>query len=84
MQLVANDRMFYSQQDIAYTEAWALTFFLAELEPRKYGSFLQKTASRQPFAGYSSAQRQKDFTDVFGKDLAMLDARLQRFIREQK
>ena len=84
VQLVANDRMFYSQQNIAYTEAWALTFFLAELEPRKYGSFLQKTASRQPFAGYSSAQRQKDFTDVFGKDLAMLDARLQRFIREQK
>jgi len=84
VELISRDHIFNSQGDIAYAEAWALTFFLAELEPRKYGAYLQKTAARKPFEGYSAAQRQKDFTDTFGKDLAMLDARLQRFIKEQR
>ena len=82
VQMITYDRMFESQPDIAYAEAWALTFFLAELEPRKYGAYLQKTASRKPFEEYTATQRQKDFTDIFGKDLAMLDARLTRFIKQ--
>ena len=81
MQLIADDRMFDSQQEIAYAEAWALTFFLAELEPHDYWRYLQKTSSRKPFEVYTSSQRQKDFTDIFGQDLTMLNARMVRFVQ---
>ena len=83
-QLIVNDTMFDSHPDIAYSEAWALTFFLTEREPQKYQRYLKKTAARQPFIGYSSDQRKKDFTDVFGQDLIMLNARMARFIQSLK
>ena len=79
--IVADDDLFRSNSDHAYAESWALTFFLTETEPQKYKQFLQKTASRKPFTNYHSFEREKDFTDVFGKDLTMLNARLERFIK---
>ena len=83
-QLIAGDRLFETDQSAAYAEAWALTFFLAELEPHRYFRFLKKMYSRKPLSTYTSAQRQKDFTDVFGKDFVMLDTRLQRFMKTLK
>ena len=79
--IVTDDDLFQSNSDHAYAEAWALTFFLTETEPQKYKQFLQKTATRKPFTNYGTVERQKDFTDIFGKDLAMLNARLVRFIK---
>ena len=78
--LVSSDRSFQADVDGAYCEAWALSFFLSETEPKKYSEYLMKTAAIKPFSDYRSPQRLKDFTDIFGSDLAMLDARLQRFI----
>jgi hypothetical protein len=43
-----------------------------------------KTAAIKDFTLYPTPQRLKDFTDVFGGNLALLDARMQRFIRELK
>jgi uncharacterized protein DUF1570 len=79
-QIVSSDRPFTSDADGAYAEAWMLTFFLSESEPKKYQQLLAKTAAQAPFAAYPSPQRLKDFTDIFGSDLKMLDARLQRFV----
>jgi hypothetical protein len=39
-----------------------------------------KTAAVRPFSDYRAPQRLKDFTDTFGSDLAMLDARMKRFM----
>ena len=78
---VADDDLFQKNSDHAYAEAWALTFFLTETEPQKYKQFLQKTATREPFTNYRSVERQKDFAGIFGKDLRMLNARLERFIK---
>jgi hypothetical protein len=79
-QLVSSDRLFQADSDGAYSEAWALTFYLSESEPRKYSEYLMKTAAVRPFSNYRSPERLKDFTDTIGSDLGMLDARLKRFM----
>jgi hypothetical protein len=79
-QLVSSDRAFGADIDGAYSEAWALTFFLSETEPKRYSEYLMKTAAIKPFSDYRSPQRLKDFTDSFGSDLAMLDVRMKRFM----
>ncbi len=79
-QLVSSDRMFASDPLGAYAESWALSFFLMETMPKKYIEMLGKTATQPAFADYRGPQRLKDFTDVFGTDLAMLDARMERFM----
>jgi hypothetical protein len=78
--IVSSDRMFDASPDRAYPEAWALSFFLSETEPRKYFAYLAKTAATPPFTSPTSPERLKDFTDVFGTDLKMLEARMQRFL----
>ena len=50
----------------------------------KYFDYLAKTSSRPALAPYPSAERRKDFTDVFGDNFTMLDARLVRFIAQLK
>ncbi len=79
--IVSSDRPFQTNVDHAYAEAWALTFFLCETEPKKYLQYVAKTAAVEPFAHYTAPQRLKDFTDVFGTDLKLLDARMQRFLQ---
>src|SRR5207249_2926432 len=39
-QLVSSDRLFTSDPDGAYAEAWALSFFLIETTPKKYIDYL--------------------------------------------
>ena len=78
--IISSDRVFTANPDGAYAEAWTLTFFLSESEPKKYQQLLAKTAARAAFSAYPAPQRLKDFTDIFGSDLKMLDARLQRFV----
>jgi Protein of unknown function (DUF1570) len=84
VELIDSDREFDSDPIRAYAEAWAFTFFLVEKTPREYARYLEKTASRKPFTAYSSAQRLKDFTEVFGDNMPLLDAHFLQFIDELK
>jgi hypothetical protein len=84
VELINSDRPFDSDPPRAYAEAWAFTFFLVEKMPREYARYLEKTSSRKPFTPYSSAQRLKDFTEIFGDNLALLDAHFLQFIDELK
>jgi hypothetical protein len=79
-QIVSSDRVFATDPDGAYGEAWALSFFLMETEPKKYIQYLNKTASLATFAAYPSPERLSHFTAIFGADLKMLEARMQRFM----
>lgn len=81
-ELVASDRLFDVDPATAYAEAWALSFYLAEKMPKKYGEFLALTAKRKPFVDYLSAERLKDFSTVFGTDLKLLEAQFLRFMHE--
>jgi hypothetical protein len=78
--LVATDRIFRVQPTVAYAEAWALTFFLVETQPRKYADYLARTARRPSFEDYTAAERTADFTAVFGGDWRMLEAQFLRFL----
>ena len=77
---LSSDQLFGRMPDLAYAHAWALSFFLTEQEPRQYRQFLTRTYARPAFQPVTAGQRVKEFTDSFGADLKMLDARLQRFV----
>jgi hypothetical protein len=79
-EFLTSERLFRSDPQAAYGEAWALTFYLFETQPRKYVAYLQKTAARPQFAEYHGAQRLADFQQIFGQDLRQLEARYLRFI----
>jgi hypothetical protein len=83
-QLISSDRMFQSQTQNAYAEAWALSFYLVETQPRKYAEYLQRLAAIPPFQDRTESQRLDDFVAVFGKNFALLEAQFQRFIRDLK
>jgi len=80
--IVASDRLFQLNLAAAYAEAWALTFYLVETQPRKYAEYLARTANRPLFEPYSSLERTADFTSVFGDDWRMLEARFLRFLKD--
>ena len=80
--MLSSDRQFETDAISAYAQAWAFTFYLVEQMPREYARYLEKTASREPFTLYTNAQRLKDFTDVFGENMALLDAHFLRFIND--
>ncbi len=80
--MVGSDDLFRANPGEAYAEAWALSFFLIETEPRRYMDFLRRTAARPPFQEYTAAERTADFTAVFGSDWRMLEARFLRFTAE--
>ena len=78
--LVASDRPFQISPVRAYAEAWALSFYLVETQPRNYAKYVALSAQRPPFSEYTAAQRTADFTAVFGENWRMLEARFLRFM----
>jgi hypothetical protein len=79
-EIVSADRPFEVDGMGAYAEAWALTHFLSETEPKKYLQYLQRTAGKKSFEAYLGPQRLRDFTDHFGSNFEMLNARLLRHV----
>ncbi|MCE5301724.1 MAG: DUF1570 domain-containing protein [Planctomycetaceae bacterium] len=78
--LVTSDAPFQTDTLSAYAEAWALSFFLAETEPRRYADYLQRVARRPAFRRDSAAERRADFEAVFGGQWRMLEARFLKFL----
>lgn len=82
--MLASDRGFEANPLAAYSEGWAWSYFLMEKEPRNYAKYLQRLMQIPDFTERTSAQRQADFTAVFGTYLRMLEARFARFMQEQR
>jgi hypothetical protein len=82
--IISSDRQFGSDPNGAYAEAWALTFYLSETEPRKYFDYVAKTASHAPFVEVKGPERLADFTSIFGEDLALIEAKMLRYLKELK
>jgi hypothetical protein len=78
--MIGSDRLFAADADGAYAEAWAMTFYLAEREPRKYTAMLTKLAALPPMDPYATQYRLRDFKAVFGENLPLLEAQMLRFI----
>jgi len=82
--LLSTDDLFRRDPDGAYAEAWALTFYLSETQPRLYAAYLTKTAARPMFSDYSAAERVVDFQDIFGSDLKMVETKFLRYMQDVK
>jgi hypothetical protein len=82
--LLSTDQPFRTDITSAYAEAWALSFYLCETQPRLYVSYLAKTASRPLFVDYPAAERMADFQDISGSEMRMFDVKFLRFIEELK
>jgi hypothetical protein len=77
---LASDDAFKSDVLDAYSEAWALSFFLIETRPRPYADYLRTIAARDPLLVYSAEQRVADFKQTVSKELPLLEAEYLRFI----
>jgi hypothetical protein len=80
--LVGSDRPFGSATLDAYSEAWALTFYLSERHSAEYVEYLELIRARDPLAEYSAEARIADFQKCFGDDLAWLQVQWLRFMDE--
>ena len=80
--LVTSDQTFRTDPMGAYAEAWLLSFYLYETQPRKYSDYLARVAARPAFSRYPAVERWDDFTRVFGSDLKLLDAQLLRYVEQ--
>jgi hypothetical protein len=84
VKLISSDRLFDSDPQTAYAEAWAFTWFLVETRPREYARYLVRTAGRPAFQTPTSVERLADFTAIFGENLRLLDANYLRFMAEAR
>lgn len=79
---VQSDGGFDSATLDAYSEAWALTFFLLETRSADYARYLTALNHRDPMKPYPAEDRLKDFQTAFGRDLVMLEAHFLRFYQD--
>ncbi len=77
---LASDEFFKSDVLDAYSEAWALSFFLIETRPRAYAEYLRVIAARDPLLAYPPGERVADFKRTISKELPLLEAEFLRFI----
>jgi hypothetical protein len=82
LQLISSDQTFRTDPMGAYSEAWLLSFYLFETQPRKYSDYLARVAARPTFSLYSSTERREEFTHIFGSNLKLLDAQLLRYVEQ--
>jgi hypothetical protein len=80
--LLTTDQAFRSDPDGAYAEAWALSFYLCETQPRLYSAYLAKTAERPVFTEYTAAERMADFQEFFGSEMKMFEIKFLRYMKE--
>ena len=77
---LASDRLFAAQPDVAYAARLGVDVLSDGAGAAATRAYLQTLEQREPFREYTQAARLQDFTRIFGSDLQMLDARLQRFL----
>lgn len=76
---VRDDTLFKKSALDAYSQAWALTFYLAETRSVEFAKYLKTVAGRNPLEKYEPDARVKDFRDAFGRDLDFLETGMLRF-----
>lgn len=75
-----NDRTFDTHTLDAYSEAWALSFYLIEKRPREYAKYLARISRRDPLRTPTPDERVKDFEDTISRDLHLVEAEVLRYV----
>jgi len=83
-EFLASDAQFTASTLDAYSEAWALTYYLLKTRPSAYARYLKLIGGRTAEAPYSSQDRLQDFHQAFGSDLPLFEASYLRFMRKIK
>ncbi len=81
-EFVTTNALFSTNTLDAYSEAWALTFFLAETRSSNLSGYLKKLANRTELGEYTPMKRLNDFKASFGKDIPHLESQYLRFMKE--
>jgi len=81
---LASNELFTTSTLDAYSEAWALTYYLLKTRATDYATYLKLIAGRTPESPYSSQARLEDFRKAFGSNLPLFEAAYLRFIRQIK
>jgi hypothetical protein len=79
-EFVAGDRPFAAATLDAYSQAWALTYYLAEKRSADFADYLQLIRGRKPLTPYSADERLADFRRCFGDDVAWVEVQWLRFM----
>jgi hypothetical protein len=79
--LVSSDRGFETDAITSYAEAWVLTYYLFETQPRAYCDLLARAAARPGFSDYAPPTRVSDFARILGSDWKMLAAQVDRYVQ---
>lgn len=84
--LIGSDARFQTPETQldAYSEGWALSYFLIRTKPRQYSAWLKKIAVKTPLDFDSPQERLALFRSEFGEDLSRLDRQMLAFIRRQR
>ncbi len=83
-EIIRDDELFRSDDQLAYAYAWGLTFYLAETQPREYLRYLRNDAQRKDFTAYGSKERLESFAKAFGSDFDNFESRMFKFLMKQK
>lgn len=81
-EMVQSDRLFQTDPERAYAEAWGLTAFLVETRPRQYFEMLRRVAAAPNFQHYTGPTRLADFNAAFHENLSVLEAKYLQFMRD--
>lgn len=81
-QFVASDTPFRRDATAAYAQAWALSFYLSETQPRQFCRHLEATADRPVYSSFSANERLRYFRDAFGDDLKVLEANFVQWVTQ--
>lgn len=81
---LATDALFGASPLDAYSQAWALTFYLFETRPRNYAEYLRAVAARNPLEVYSSEARVADFKRMISRDIKLFEAEFLRYMADIK
>ncbi len=78
--ITADKRLQEVKQSLdAYSEAWALTYFLIKQHPKEYIAYLRMLSKKKPLLHDTPETRLKEFQQAFG-NIKKLDAEFLRYI----
>lgn len=80
--LLADDDLFRDDPLLAYSLAWAVSFYLVETHPADYAAYLKAQRDLPGFQPYEAVDRMRDFQRYFGSDLNQFELRLIQFLQQ--
>ncbi|MAT14389.1 MAG: hypothetical protein CMJ46_03875 [Planctomyces sp.] len=76
---VVSDNLFNSSALDAYSEAWALSYYLLETRPRQYVDYLKLVSTHSNGRRYTPEERLTDFQEVIHSNLTKIESDYLRY-----